>query len=70
MQIVDSKTSLNEINKLAQATFGNLVKAVVDVEKEIMVVGGDLHADGESLLYFGNQTRGVDNKKQGKKLFR
>ena len=30
--------------------FGNLVKAVVDVEKEIMVVDGELHADEEALL--------------------
>ena len=25
--------------------FGNLVKAVVDIEKEIMVVDGEMHAD-------------------------
>jgi len=30
--------------------FGNLVKAVVDVEKEVMVVGGELHSDEEALL--------------------
>ena len=30
--------------------FGNMVKAVVDVEKEIMVVDAGLHSDEESLL--------------------
>lgn len=30
--------------------FGDLVKAVVDVEKNIMAIGGDLHADEEALL--------------------
>lgn len=30
--------------------FGNLVKAVVDVEKKIMAVDGELHADEEKLL--------------------
>ncbi len=50
MKVVDKKISLEEINKLARDTFGNLVKAVVDVEKEIMVVGGQLHSDEESLL--------------------
>lgn len=30
--------------------FGNLVKAVVDVEKGIMAVDGELHADEEALL--------------------
>lgn len=30
--------------------FGSLVKAVVDIEKEIMVVDADLHADQEQML--------------------
>jgi len=30
--------------------FGDLVKAVVDIEKEIMVVDAELHADEESIL--------------------
>ena len=35
---------------MAQKRFGDLVKAVVDLEKEIMVVDGELHADEEALL--------------------
>ena len=35
---------------MAGKMFGNLVKAVVDLEKEIMAVDGDLHADEEALL--------------------
>lgn len=30
--------------------FGNLVKAVVDIEQEIIALGGELHSDGESML--------------------
>ena len=30
--------------------YGNLVKAVVDVEKEIMAVDAELHADEEKIL--------------------
>lgn len=30
--------------------FGNLIKAVVDIEKEIMAVDGELHADEAELL--------------------
>ncbi|MDD5731772.1 MAG: DUF5674 family protein [Patescibacteria group bacterium] len=48
--IVRDKIELDEIKRLAQATFGDMVKAVVDVEKEIMAVGGELHADAEALL--------------------
>jgi len=30
--------------------FGNLVKAVVDIEKKIMVIDAELHSDEEALL--------------------
>lgn len=35
---------------MAEARFGNLVKAVVDVERKIMALDGELHADEEALL--------------------
>lgn len=50
MKIVDSIISIGELAKMAESTFGNLVKAVVDVEKGVMVVDGELHADEEQLL--------------------
>jgi hypothetical protein len=51
---------------MAEAGFGNLVKAVVDVEREIMAVDAELHADEEALLLEdgslqGNRSRGVDD---------
>lgn len=50
MQIVKDGISLAELKEMANALFGNLVKAVVDVEMEILAVGGELHADEEALL--------------------
>jgi hypothetical protein len=50
MKIVKDTISRKELRRMAEKMFGNLVKAVVDVEKEIMVVGGELHADEEALL--------------------
>lgn len=35
---------------LAELQFGDLVKAVVDVERRVMAVGGAMHADEEALL--------------------
>ncbi|HCM82035.1 TPA: hypothetical protein DIS60_01565 [Patescibacteria group bacterium] len=35
---------------MAEKGFGNLVKCVVDIEKRILVLGGDLHADEEAEL--------------------
>jgi len=42
--------ALNEIKVMAEATFGNLVKAVVDIERELMAVDAELHSDLEALL--------------------
>ena len=35
---------------MAESMFGNLVKAVVDVERGVMAIGGEMHADEEALL--------------------
>jgi hypothetical protein len=50
MEIIDKNISLEELKQMAEKMFGNLIKAVVDVEKEIMAVNGELHADEEALL--------------------
>ena len=44
------KAPIEDLKKMSEKMFGGLVKAVVDVEREIMVVDADLHADEESLL--------------------
>lgn len=50
MKIVKEKISVFELKKMVENMFGNLVKAVVDVEKEILVVDAELHADQEAFL--------------------
>lgn len=35
---------------MAQARFGDMVKAVVDVSRGVMAVSGELHSDEEALL--------------------
>jgi hypothetical protein len=52
MRIVDSKNriGLDELMEMAKATFGDLVKAVVDIKLAIMAVDAELHADEEALL--------------------
>jgi len=48
--IVDKHISLGELRTMSQNMFGSLVKAVVDIDKGIMVVDAELHADEEALL--------------------
>jgi hypothetical protein len=50
MMIVRDRISIAVLRRLAEETFGNLVKAVVDVRRRKMAVGGELHADEEALL--------------------
>jgi hypothetical protein len=50
VKIVDGPISLADLKVLAEGRFGNLVKAVVDVERRIMALDGELHADEEALL--------------------
>lgn len=50
MQTVKDKISFQELKTMARNTFGHLVKAVVDVEAEIMAIDGELHSDEETLL--------------------
>jgi hypothetical protein len=41
---------LGELKDIAEATFGDLVRAVVDVEKDVVAIGAELHSDLEALL--------------------
>ena len=52
MKIINEKNkiSLEDLKKMAERMFGQLVKAVVDVKKEIMAIDGELHVDEETLL--------------------
>ena len=50
MKIITEKISKQELLKSVEDEYGDIIKAVVDIEKEIIAVGGELHADGESLL--------------------
>ena len=50
MQLVKEQISLEELKKMSEKMFGNLVKAVVDIEQEIMVVDAEMHADEEEVL--------------------
>jgi hypothetical protein len=42
--------SLDEIRRLAGARFGDMIKGVVDLERGILLLDADLHADQEASL--------------------
>lgn len=50
MKIVADFISIAELQTMASALFGDLVKGVVDVEREILALDAELHSDLEAML--------------------
>lgn len=50
MKIIEQSITKQEFAELAKERFGDLIKAVVDVDRGIMAVGGELHVDEEQIL--------------------
>jgi hypothetical protein len=50
MKIIRDAIALEEIRRMAAGMFGDLVKAVIDVERELLAVNAELHSDLESIL--------------------
>jgi len=48
--LVREPISTQQLRDAGEKLYGDMVKAVVDVEKEIMAVGAELHADEEAFL--------------------
>jgi hypothetical protein len=42
--------SRSQLAMLAREQFGDMIKAVVDIERRIMAIGAELHSDDEALL--------------------
>jgi len=58
MEIITDKISVIKFKEMTAKMFGNLVKAVVDIEKGIMAVDGELHADEQALLLENGSKQG------------
>lgn len=50
IQLITQPITRAELKKIAEGRFGDMVKAVVDLEKNIMAIGGEMHADEEVFL--------------------
>jgi len=50
MRLIEDKITNEDLKKMSEKMFDGLVKAVVDIEKEIMVVDAELHSDQEDFL--------------------
>jgi len=60
MKYIDKHIKISDLTKMAEENFGNLVKAVVDIDKRIMIVNAQLHSDEESeLIKKGSQQQNL-----------
>lgn len=50
MKLIDKNISISELKIMSTKMFSGIVKAVVDIKKEVMVVDADMHADEEKYL--------------------
>src|SRR3989338_1799991 len=50
MRIISEKISLDEIKIIARAGFGQMVKAVADIGRDIIAIDAEFHSDLEKLL--------------------
>jgi len=65
--IVIKKISKTKLKQLAEKRFGDLIKAVVDVKRGIMALGGELHADEEAEL-LKNGSEDIENQEIKEKI--
>lgn len=60
MEIISKKISRDELNKMDSGYFEDKIKAVVDIEKQIIGVDAELHADIEgALIEEGSELRNL-----------
>ncbi|MEI8014849.1 MAG: DUF5674 family protein [Nitrospira sp.] len=49
-RVIRDTVSRDDLTEIAKQQFGEMVKAVVDIEQGIMAIGGELHSDEEAVL--------------------
>ena len=60
IKIIKEKISKDDLRDIADEFFGEMIKSVVDIEKEIIAVGGELHVDAnEALLSNGSKQENI-----------
>ena len=50
MKLITKPITISQLTEEAHQLFGNLIKVVVDIEKETIVINAELHSDQEAFL--------------------
>lgn len=57
-RIIRTPLTRGELVSIAAEQFGDMVKAVVDVQRGVMALGGELHSDEEAILLDDGSSQG------------
>lgn len=57
IKIIREPITRAELRKMAREGFGDLVKAVIDIEQGIMAIGGEFHSEEEVVLMEQEKSR-------------
>jgi hypothetical protein len=56
--LLDHRIDPSELARLVKAHFEDMVKYVVDVERRLIAIGGEMHVDGEQMLLEAGSRQG------------
>ena len=59
MEIVEGTISRQDLSALAQNLYGDMIKAVADVDRGILAIDAELHSDLERMLLEGGSSQGA-----------
>lgn len=61
MKVIQDHITVAELSVMSKKMFNNLVKAVIDIEKKMMVVDAEFHADQEQFILeeYGSEQENV-----------
>jgi hypothetical protein len=60
MEHITNEIKLDQLKVMAEKSFGEIVKAVVDIDNETMIVDAELHADQEkAFIEFGSEQKNL-----------
>lgn len=50
MEILTQKITVDQLKKKSSGFFGDMIKAVVDIDRDLLAIDAELHSDLEALL--------------------
>lgn len=60
IRVIKEKITKQELESFAKNNYGDMIKAAIDIEKEIIALGGELHSDAnEVLIKQGSSQRNI-----------